>query len=155
VGWLSLMALLLGPSTGSPAPSSPEPAACLWIAGGDTVHVTRQTVMYVFPSCPGGVMTRERLIESMGCEDRRKSLRLQAQRLRARLAVQGIEVLCGPADVRVGAETEEGALNSVSLVENTQEFFGTVLLAPRRPPARLLGQNTDDEFMALMAEYFR
>jgi hypothetical protein len=111
--------------------------------------------MYVVPLCRVGLMTHEGMIESMACEDRIKELRLQAQRLRQRLAAHDPVFVCGRADVRIGIEAQDGTMSSIPLVEHADDFFGTVLLSPKRPPARLLGQNSDEEFVRLVAAYFR
>jgi len=71
-----------------------------------------------------------------------------------RLAAEGIAVVRCYAGVRVGIEGEDGLPKSLPLVES-RDFFGTVVLAPRRGPARLLGQNSDDELLRLLKEYFR
>jgi len=101
-------------------------------------------------------MNREEMIESMACEDRARELSLQRQRLQPKLlAAHDPAFICGPADVRVGMEAHDGTVTSVPLAEHADAFFGTVLLAPKRPPARLLGQNSDEEFLRFVAAYFR
>jgi hypothetical protein len=101
-------------------------------------------------------MNREEMIESMACEDRVRGLRLQAQRLQQRLlAAHDPVFICGPADVRVGMDAHDGTATPAPLAEHVDAFFGTVLLAPKQPPARLLGQNSDEEFLRLVAAYFQ
>ena len=156
IGWLSVISVLFGCGPASPSPSSPEPLSCRWISKGDTLRATRNTIMYVFPSCGRGLMNREEMIESMACEDRVRELRRQGQRLQQRLlAAHDTVFVCGPADVLVGIEAHDGTVTSVPLAKHADDFFGTVLLAPKRPPARLLGQNSDEDFVRFVAAYFQ
>jgi hypothetical protein len=99
-------------------------------------------------------MTREAMIEAMACEDRGMALAAQMRRLLPAFTEQNITLVECPAGVRIAIEGEDGTMKSLPLVER-DDFFGTVLLAPRRRPARLLGQNTDDELLRLSKEYFR
>ncbi len=149
---LGLISLLLMSSSPSPAPS-PE-AACQWVADGDALRVTTKTLVYIRPFCPDLPMTREAMVEVMACEDRSKELHLQMRRLLPALNDQGITIAHCPAGVRVGIESEDGTFKSIPLVES-QDFFGTIILAPKRRPARLLGQNTDEDLLRLLKEYFR
>ena len=54
----------------------------------------------------------------------------------------------------VQSRGEDGAMTSVPLTVRS-DFFGTVMLAPKRRPARILGPMTDDELLRLAKEYFR
>jgi hypothetical protein len=124
------------------------------VAEGDAMRVMTKTLVYVRPYCQDEPMTREAMIEVMACEDQRKGFALQIRRLSPQFAEERITVVQCPAGVRVAVEKEDGTLTSVPLVERN-DFFGTVMLAPRRRPARLLGQTTDDELLRLAKEYFR
>jgi hypothetical protein len=149
--WVSLMTFLF---VSPPPPSPSQGPPCQWVADGDALRVTTKTLVYVHPLCPDVPMTREAMVEAMACEDRSRALALQVRRLLPRFAEEGITIAHCPPGVRVGIESEGGTLKSVPLGE-TRKFFGTVILAPKRRPARLLGQITDEELLRLLKEYFR
>jgi hypothetical protein len=150
VTWPSLVPLLLASTLPSPTPRP----TCESVAQGDALRVITRTLVYVRPYCRDEPMTREAMIEVMACEDQGKELALQIRRLSSRLAEEGIAIVQCPAGVRVGVEGEDGTVTSVPLSERN-DFFGTVMLAPKRRPARILGPITDDELLRLTKEYFR
>ena len=149
MSWASLLPLLLV----SPPSPTPQPP-CEWVATGDALRVTTKTLIRVQPYCQDEPMTREAMVEVMACEDQGKELVLQIRRLSPRLAEERITIVHCPARVRVGIEGEDGTMTSVPLTER-DDFFGTVLMAPKRRPARILGPIADEEFLRLVKEYFR
>jgi hypothetical protein len=148
--WLGLIPFLVLAPTPSPSQALP----CQPVSHGDALRVTTKTLVYVFPFCRDASMTREQFVEEMACEGRSHDLALQVRRLQPRFAKDGITLTHCPAGARVTIEGADGTLTSEPLVEN-REFFGTVLLAPKRRPARLLGHIPDEELLRLLKAYFQ
>jgi hypothetical protein len=150
VSWVDLVLLSLA----SPLPSPTPQLTCEWVAKGEALRATTKTLIQVRPYCRDEPMTREAMIESMACEDQTRELVRQIRRLSPRFAADRVTVVDCPAAVRIAVEGEDGTMTSIPLTDR-KDFFGTVLLAPKRRPARILGPIADEEFLDLIKEYFR
>jgi hypothetical protein len=157
----SALLLLAGFSFLSPEPSPVAAPQCVWVAEGDSLHVTTRTLIYVQPACGtpptwsgSKLLTREEMSWMMACEKQKQAFYRQMRRLSAGLERGGVTVVACPAHVHVGVEGADGGVQSVQLGDGI-EFLGNFLLAPGQSPRSIPGRDDDEAVLRHVKEYFR